>query len=1160
MSAIWVVLAAAVYLYVMFSLAFSVDRGGRRGVLGMVPDACIYALSLAVYCTSWTFFGSVGRSASSGLGFLPIYIGPILVFTLAQPFLRKLLTVSKTQHITSIADFVAARYGKRQSLAALVTVIAVVGIVPYISLQLKAVASTFDILSGGLGPAPVYADSAFYLALLMAAFVIVFGTRKIDSTEQHRGMVATIAFESIVKLAAFLAVGIFVTYSLYDGFADIFGRIGAAPGLAPPIDFGATLGAPEFWSLTFLSALVIFCLPRQFQVTVVENTDPGHLRKAAWMFPLYLVAINVFVLPIAMAGLLHIREFGGDPDTLVLTLPLAAGHSWLALFAFIGGFSAATGMIIVETIALSTMVSNSLLLPALIRGKRLDPGCEDSVVDLIKRVRRTSILGILLLAYAYVHLVGSSYALVTIGLVSFVAVAQFAPSIVAGLYWRRADWRGAFLGLLAGFAVWLHTLLVPSLAESGWIGRDFLAYGPFGIESLRPYALFGSDGLGLDRISHSLLWSLLANLSVFIACSFGFKQDAEASALAASFVDACSPPPGRTLAEHTRWADIARLLERFLGAEPARLALAGYAAERGFGFETTRQADSDLLAYGEKLIAGVVGSSLARVVVAALATERPQSIEGAMSLLSDASEQIEVQWERLHAAVENINQGIAMFDRDLRLVVWNQRFFDIFGFPQGLAAVGTNFGEFVRHASQQDGVDVEMAVQRNVMRTNSGIGQLFEQTLEDGRVIEVQVSPLPNGGFVSTYTDISGRKRGEQALREAKQDLERRVEERTAELKESERRFRDFAESSSDWLWETDAADCMRYISRSAAEALSPQSPLLGRQLLSLANRQFVDPAAWTRHCEDVAARRPFLGVEYPVGESADHLTYIHVSGKPVFGKTGDFLGYRGTATDATVLVTAQSELLRHEKLSALGGLVAGVAHEINTPVGIGITAASHLAERTREFNAKFAAGQMKRSDLEAYLALVEESTDSLSTNLTRAAGLVRSFKQVAVDQSSDQARRFNVCGYIGEILDSLRPKLKRTPHTVAVDCPGELIVQSHPGALSQIIANLVINSLQHGFADEIPGRMEISIRRADRSLTIVYRDDGKGMPNELAKRIFDPFFTTRRNEGGSGLGMHIVYNLVTQKLGGRISCITAPGKGIIFTMVIPMDYGSDDD
>src|SRR6187455_3113084 len=490
-----IVLVAFAYLGLLFGIAYYADQRADAG-RSIIANPYIYALSLAVYATAWTFYGSVGRAASDGIGFLPIYLGPTLMIALWWLVMRKIIRISKNNRITSLADFIASRYGKSALLGGLVTVIAVIGILPYISLQLKAISTSYAILlqypeismpaSAAAGSHALAADTAFWVAMILAAFTILFGTRHLDAAEHHEGMVAAIAFESLVKLLAFLAVGAFVTFGIYNGLGDLFSRAAAVPKLEAmmtPLE-GVAGGYASWVWLTILSMMAIMFLPRQFQVTVIENVDEKHLSKAIWLFPAYMLAINVFVLPIAFGGLLHFPDGGVDADTFVLTLPMAEKQEWLALLVFIGGLSAATGMVIVETIALSTMVCNDLVMPVLLRMRRLRLNQRPDLTRLLLGIRRGAIVGILLLGYVYFRLAGEAYALVSIGLISFAAVAQFAPVVLGGIFWKGGTRLGALAGLSAGFTVWLYTLLLPALARSGWLPISFLEQGPFGISLL----------------------------------------------------------------------------------------------------------------------------------------------------------------------------------------------------------------------------------------------------------------------------------------------------------------------------------------------------------------------------------------------------------------------------------------------------------------------------------------------------------------------------------------------------------------------------------------------------------------------------------------------------------------------------------------------------
>ncbi|MBS1191607.1 MAG: histidine kinase [Rhodocyclaceae bacterium] len=639
MTSSWLVaLLSTAYLGLLFAIARFGDARADAGK--SIISANVYALSLAVYCTSWTFFGSVGRATSGGLSFLTIYIGPTLMI-LCVSVIVKMVRISKRQRITSIADFIASRYGKSQFLAGLVTVIAVIGVVPYIALQLKAISASLDVLFQQAVEAsePWWLDSTFAIAAVLAVFTILFGTRHLDATERHEGMVAAVAFDSVVKLAAFVAVGLFVTYGLFGGMSDIFQRAAATPELTRLL--GLDHGRPETWtSLVLVSGLAILFLPRQFQIMVVENVDEGHLRRAVWLFPLYLLLINIFVLPLAIGGLLHFAGRPVNPDTFVLTLPLAQGAEGLAVFAFIGGLSAATGMVIVETIALSTMVCNDLVMPWLLRLQSFPLSERQDLSGILLGIRRGAIALILLLGYAYFRAAGEAYALVGIGLISFAAVAQFAPAMFGGMYWKAGTRAGAIGGLLGGFAVWLYTLLLPSFAKSGWIGSAFVEEGLFGWPWLKAQALFGLSGL--DEISHCLFWSLFANIGLYVAVSLLSRPGVVEASQAERFVDILRYD--HPAAEARLWRGRASveglvgLLERFLGPARARQQLAAYAASRKVSDWRRIAADAQFVHFAETQLAGAIGSASARVMVSSAVEEEPLGLEEVLDILDEASQ------------------------------------------------------------------------------------------------------------------------------------------------------------------------------------------------------------------------------------------------------------------------------------------------------------------------------------------------------------------------------------------------------------------------------------------------------------------------------------------------------------------------------------------
>ena len=659
---------AFAYLLLLFAVASHGDRRAAQG-RSVIGNAWVYALSMAVYCSAWTYFGRVGRAAAAGVWFLPIYLGPMLAMTLAWLLVRKMIRIARVYRITSIADFVASRYGKSPLLAGLVTLITVVGIVPYIALQLKGISVAYTLMTTlpgepALRSAHWTSDSTLYIALALAGFTIVFGARHLDSTERHEGMVAAIAFESLVKLLAFLAVGVFVVWGLFDGLGDLFARASAVPELRRLLGFeqGQTYPHVQWFAMTLLSMLSVIFLPRQFQVMVVENVDERHLKRAVWVFPLYLLLINLFVLPIALGGLLHLGA-GSNAEGFVLLLPLAQGHTTLALLAFVGGLSAATGMVIVEAIAVSTMVCNDLLMPLLLRTRRFSAlGRGGDLTRVLLAIRRGAIVVILLLGYLYFQLAGEAYALVSIGLISFAAVAQFAPALLGGMYWKGGTRAGALAGLVCGFGLWIYTLMLPSLAKSGWLPADFLARGLFGIELLKPEQLFGLRGL--DGLTHSLFWSLLLNIGAYVGVSVWRAPSAREASQALLFVDVfertASAVPvfwrGRAAV-----ADLLPLLGRFLGAARARELFEDYARRRGVAQIDQLQPDAALVQFVETQLAGAIGSASARTVVASVVQEEALGLDDVMRILDEAS-----QLRAYSHELEQVTQELKLANEQLK--------------------------------------------------------------------------------------------------------------------------------------------------------------------------------------------------------------------------------------------------------------------------------------------------------------------------------------------------------------------------------------------------------------------------------------------------------------------------------------------------------------
>jgi len=660
------------YLALLFIIAAWGDRRAEQG-RSVIGSSTVYALSIAVYCTAWTFYGSVGRAAEHGPSFLLIYFGPTLAMLLGWLLIRKMVRIARAQRITSIADFISARYGKSGRIGALVALIAVIGVIPYIALQLKAITISYGVLTSYPGIAADHIpgshfllDKSFWIAIVLAVFIILFGTRQLDASERHEGMVTAIAFESIVKLLAFLAVGIFVTFFLYSGPVDLFQRAAEHPALIDSLGLTDVPGGSAGWvGLLVLSTLAFITLPRQFQVLVVENVDENHLRRASWMFPLYLFAINLFVIPVALAGLM-LGSAAQSPDSFVLTLPLAAGKEVLSLLVFIGGLSAATGMMIVETIALSTMISNQLVMPVLLKMRSLKIEQQEDLSGLLLGIRRIAIVLILFLGYLYHALIGDSYSLVTIGLVSFAAAAQFAPALLLGLFWRGATQAGAAAGLIGGFAVWCHTLLIPGFAQSGWIDISLLSDGPWGISWLRPYQLFGMAGY--DIYTHALFWTMLVNVGLIILVSLFTRQSQLEQTQAALFTEAMNRDALQNTPlwrGQTSRGELRRLIHRYLGYGATQRLFAQYQPESSS--QNIRSDDDaliappDLIASAEKQLAGALGNSSARVLINSVVKGEALDLNAVLSILDTTSQTLEYNRQ-----LEQKSKELARIGEELR--------------------------------------------------------------------------------------------------------------------------------------------------------------------------------------------------------------------------------------------------------------------------------------------------------------------------------------------------------------------------------------------------------------------------------------------------------------------------------------------------------------
>ncbi len=751
------------YLGLLFAIAYFGDRYARDWSASSVAPA-VYGLSLAIYCTSWTFYGAVGRAATSGIDFILIYTGPALVVVAGYPMLRKMVRLAKQHNVTSIADFLASRYGKSRAVGVTATLFATVGVLPYIALQLQAVSSTFRSIAAptpvaGSMPGVVHTDTSLIVAALMAVFTILFGVRNVHASEQHRGMMLAIAFESVVKLLALLTVGPFVLFVLFSGPGDLLEQVESVPAVADRV---FREGSPLTWIVTtLLSGMAFLCLPRQFHVAVVEHDHPASLRTARWLFPVYLVLINLFVVPIAAGGLLLLGS-QTSPDLYVLQLPLANGESWLSAFVFIGGLSAATSMVIVACMALSGMIGNELVMPYLLRRRA---GVARNMGPLVVFVRRAAVVLILMAGYAYERIISGYLPLASIGMISFCAVANFAPGVVLGLYWRQAHRHGVVAGLVGGFVVWLYALLLPTLEQTAGGGQ---------VAPLKPY--LPGPLTELDPVGQGFVVGILVNALLLVGVSLLVRARGSDAEQADAFVlgpdapgERPQPPQRQAPADAARINELRELLARFVGSERAMRALAG-----------ERLSIEVALTRAERVLSGTLGAASARIIVAAFSRRGRLLPRSARALIDEASEAIRYNYEILRNTLDHVGMGIAAFDRDGRLEIFNDRFTALLALDDASVAVGATPREF--------GAVPDVAA----LLLRPEAPQTHEITTLRDRVIELRLDPLPGGGFVATCNDVTARVRTAEALRESDsqlrqsaETLEQRVVERTAELEAS---------------------------------------------------------------------------------------------------------------------------------------------------------------------------------------------------------------------------------------------------------------------------------------------------------------------------------------------------------------------------------------
>jgi len=972
-----IILTFLIYMGLLFFIAYIVDNKNFLSSKKLTPY--IYALSFSIYCTAWTYYGSVGLAVNSGFLFLSVYLGPTLIILLWPIILKKMIRIKNIFKITSLADLIAVRYDKSRLIGAIVSIGALLGTVPYISIQLKALITSIEILQDKSievsSSASVLSENVgLIIVVMMIFFTIIFGLRKLDPTERHKGMMVIVAIESLVKLLAIIIIGIFVVFFVMNGIEDVLTQAQNKNLFTALSNENGGKGYSNWVTIMVLSMFAVMFLPRQFHVSVVENSSEKHISTVMWVLPLYLILITFFTIPIAMSGSL-LNPNTQIIDFYVLSIPIEQKAAWFSMIAFIGGFSASTSMIMITSMTMSIMISNYLLLPLIELYKPLS--------FLKKRILilRWGIVSIFIfLGYVFYSFVSKDNLIVNIGLISFTAILQFAPVIIGGLFWREADKEGALFGLLAGFGIWFFTLIIPQLVHSGLISNDILINGLFGVWFLKPTALFGLSEF--SSIPHAVFWSMIFNISAFIVFSMTTKKTDEAVQTANDFVNALD-------------------------------------TKKKFQFNAKLKNTIDL---NSKLVLfeDVLNNYFSKI-------KTDETLNLIISTLG-------------HSNKANIN-----------ILDYSKLYYEIEKFLTGsIGSAGAHNVLVTNKLFSKDESDELSNVYADMLSKmkitpeefNTKINYFEERENLQKRHSEELVQKINERDI-----EIEARKDAETEIRELNENLEHKVHERTTELHTSNIELTDSMEK----------------------------------------------------------------------------------------------------------LKETQEHLIESEKIAGLGNLVAGVAHEINTPVGLSLTGITHFLDLSDQIHQAYINEDLSEEEFHKFIEDSRKLAKSININLVKTAELVRSFKQVAVDQSSEAKRLFDLYTCVEDTLLSIHNVTKKTKIDIKIDCPLGVQVKSYPGAISQIVTNLVLNSLTHAYEQGADGNISIKLYKGEEKdeFILKYTDDGKGIPEANQKKIFDPFFTTNREKGGSGLGMSIIHNLITTKLNGDITCESEVGVGSKFFIIM---------
>ena len=746
MLSIWTVgTIVGFYLLALFALAFWGDRHLRDNRQHPV----LYSLGLGVHCTSWAFFGTTSQAAQYGWAVIPTYLGITLTMAFAFPVILHISRLCQQHNISSLADLISLKYQHSHLIAALITLLCFFGVVPYIALQLDAITKSINLLTGE--PQTTTPWLSIYVAGLLAIFAITFGTRTLNLTDKHPGLLLTIAFESIIKLVALWAVGIFVCFFLFDGALDLISNA-ASNDSARDVIYADS--APwVYLSHVALGVCSMFVLPRQFHMNFVEQNGEGELRTARWLFPLYLFGMTLFIIPIALAGKM-LLPVGTSSDAYVLALPLHTENIALSSFAFIGGLSATTSMVIVATLAMGIMISNNVVTPLWLKARLKTSPNQSMQPSKILSIRRITVVVVLSIALWYHLNISQAAPLVKSGVIAIALLAQCMPVLMFGIYWRRSSKAAAVSALLVGSTCWAIFLLYPSLLSSYYFN---------------PAPTDQALGLGFA-------FSLLANCITFVVVAFISSRHGtnETDTTLQS-----NSPPNLLVKVRDLMALTERVLEsathsqlvKQLTIDVERASSSGYASQA-------------LIDRVNKLLAAQVGAPSARILLGAIADTGRAALPELVDWVEEATQSFQFNHEVLQSSVQNIEQGISVVDDKLQLLAWNDRYVELFAYPKGFLKAGMPITDILSYNAKR-GLFNPPSIDKRVSYMREGTRHKHIRKQPDGKVIELNGAPLPGGGYVTTYSDITEYMAIQKELESAKEDLEERVAQRTAELEEA---------------------------------------------------------------------------------------------------------------------------------------------------------------------------------------------------------------------------------------------------------------------------------------------------------------------------------------------------------------------------------------